>query len=330
MWQSEMKAKTELFAENYQELKRNFRFEYGSMHYLGALLYANEDRKVRVESITNAKDIIKRNTSFFSAFKDAAFFALAAMLSLEDTPEEIFKRTVNIYDDMKAAGFYSSPYLTLAAFSIGRNPSVDTNALVKRTREFYNAMKQEHRFLTSTDDYGFAAMLAASDSEVESTIREMEACYRLLQNYFGKGNALQSLTHILALGEETAEIKCKRVVDIYEALSSKGCKPSKYSQLSALGILVLISKDVETITEEIKAVYDMLLEKKGFGKWSITRHDRVMYSAALVSNVYIADIVKSSLNVSLLSAVTNIVIAQQTAMICATTSAVIASNSSSD
>lgn len=329
MWQSEIKEKTDLFAENYQELKRSFRYEYGQMHYLGALLYVNDGRRVRAEEITKAKDIIKRNTSFFSAFKEAAFFALAAMLSLEDNAEEVFKKTLNIYDDMKAAGFHASPYLTLAAFSLGKNADFDSKSLIKRAKGFYDAMKREHRYLTSMDDYGYAAMLSASDLEIEPAIHEMEACFLLLKKYFGKGNALQSLTHILALGEEEAQIKCLRTIEIFETLNRKGCKLSKYSQLSALGILVLISKDVETVTDEIKAVYDMLLEKKGFGSWSITKQDRVMYSTALVSNAYVEDILKTPLHVSLANSVTNIVIAQQTAVICASTSAVGAAISSS-
>ena len=89
-----------------------------------------------------------------------------------------------------------------------------------------------------------------------------------LKDKFGSSNALQSLTHVLTLGEEAADLKCSRTKNIYEELSVKGCKLSKYKELDSLGILVLTTQDVDKITEEIREVYQVLIEKKGFGKWS--------------------------------------------------------------
>jgi hypothetical protein len=133
----------------------------------------------------------------------------------------------------------------------------------------------------------------------------------------------------LTIGEESAESKCFRAKQIYDNLIEKGCKLSKYQELASLGILVLISEDVEKITDEIKEVYDLLIEKKGFGKWSMTKHERTMYAASLVAAEYVKAIKKENISLTLANSITNIVTAQQTAMIIAASSAAGAAAASS-
>ncbi len=325
-----LQDKCNLFADNYQTLRKNFKWDYAMMHCLGALLYTNTGLPVNVQAIKQAKEIIKENTGLFSSFKETTFFALAVLLSLDSEPEELFKRSFRIYGELKKEGFYGSPYLTLAAFSIAKQPGViNSEPVVRKAKEFYDAIKKKHRFLTSTDDYGYAAMLSLTDLSVDQAIREMETCYEYLKDDFGASNALQSLTHVLTLGEEAADIKCGRTKKIYDELSLKGCKLSKYEELASLGILVLITEDVDKITEEIKDVYQVLIEKKGFGRWSMTKHERTMYAAALVASEYITDMQKSSMTLTIANSLTSIVIAQQTAMIIAASSAAGAAAASS-
>jgi len=325
-----LRNKCDLFADNYQTLKKNFKWEYAMMHCLGAIIYTNAGLPANIEAIKESKDIIKKNTGLFSAFKETTLFALSTLFSLEPNPEELFQQTLKVYDDMKKAGFHSSVYLTLAAFSIAKQTEkYDVQSVINRAKEFYDAMKKEHRFLTSTDDYGYAAMLATTDLSVPQAIREMETCYKLLKKDFGTGNALQSLTHVLTMGEESALAKCERVKQVYQSLTRKGCKLSKYSELATLGILTLLSEDVEKITDEIMEVYQQLIEKKGLGKWSLSKHERTMYGAALVAEDYIKDIQKNSMSMTLTNSITNILIAQQTAMIIAASTAASASAASS-
>lgn len=326
----ELVQRCDLFEKNYSLIRHNFKWEYATMCCLGALLYTNAGKEVDVLEIKKTKEIIKNNTGFFSAFKETTFFALATLLSLEENPEELFHKTIHIYNKMKTEGFYSSPYLTLASFQIAKQTEeFQVDAIIQRAKEFYAAIKKEHPFLTSTDDYGFAAMLATTDLSISETIREMETCYENLKPKFGVGNALQSLTHVLTIGEEHAIDKSERAKDIYDKLYEKGCKLSKYKELATLGILVLIKTDVETLTDDIKEVYNLLIEKKGLGKWSISKHERTMYASALIANAFINDQKKDAISNTLSNSLTSIVIAQQTAMIIAATSASAAAAASS-
>lgn len=325
-----LKKKCDLFADNHQSLKKNFKWDYGMMHCLGAIIYTNVGLPVNIEAIKESKEMIKKNTGLFSSFKDTTLFALSTLFSLEPNPGELFQKTIKIYDDMKKVGFHSSAYLTLAAFSIAKQTEeYDVPSVINRAKEIYDAMKTEHWFLTSSDDYGYAAMLATTDLSVTQAIREMETCYGLLKKTFSTGNALQSLTHVLTMGDEPALAKCERVNQVYQSLANKGCKLSKYSELASLGILALISEDVEKLTDEITEVYQELIEKKGFGKWSLTKHQRTLYGATLVMGEYIKDIQMNPISMTLANSITNILIAQQTAMIIAASSAAATSAASS-
>ena len=330
MLSDNLQYKCDLFTENYQILKDNFKWEYSMMLRLSGIICTNAGLKADTEAIRNAKKIIKNNTGIFSNFKDISFFVLSTLFSLEQNPESMFLKTKRVYEEMKKIGFHSSPYLTLAAFSVAKQTE-DENvpAVINRAKEFYDSMKREHKFLTSSDDYGYAAMLAATDLEVAEAIKDMEFCYELLKKSFGAGNELQSLTHVLAMGEEQAESKCDRVLKVFESLNRKGCKISKYHNLSNLGRLVLISEDVEKITDEIAEVNQYLLEKKGFGRWSISKQDRTLFSSVLVVDEYLKDIKKNSLTMTLTNSITNLIIAEQTAMIIAISSASAASAASS-
>jgi uncharacterized protein Yka (UPF0111/DUF47 family) len=330
MLSNNLQYKCDLFAENYQILKKNFKWEYSMMLRLAGVICANAGLKADKEAIKNAKKIIKNNTGIFSNFKDISFFVLSTLFSLEKNPENMFLKTKKVYEQMKKIGFRSSPYLTLAAFSVAKETE-DQNvpAIIDRAKEFYDSMKREHKFLTSSDDYGYVAMLANTDIEVSKAIKEMESCYKLLKKNFGVGNELQSLTHVLAMGEEQAESKCDRVLKVFESLNRKGCKASKYHNLAYLGILVLISEDVEKITDEIAEVNQYLLEKQGFGSWSISKQDRTLFSSVLVVDEYLKDIKTNSLTMTLTNSITNLIIAQQTAMIIAVSSASAAAAASS-
>jgi len=330
MINNSLMGKCDLFTDNFHILKKNFRWDYSLMLHFGALYYADANSPINVKAIKEAKKIIKKNAGSFSKFRDTTFFALAIMLSLSSDPLSLFQRSYTIYGDLKKAGFSSSPFLTLAAVSIAQNDLTDTGLVVLRAKDFYKAMKKKHGFLTSADDYVSAAMLALSDLEVEEAVREMESCYEILKKEYGSGNGIWSLAHILTLGKESAHEKCRRFMKIYDQLLQKGCKLNKHGQLSSLGILALIAEKEDKITEDIKNVYEVLLNKKGFGRWSLSKHQRTIYAASLVASDYINSCQDNTMNISLAADITGILAAQQSAMITAvfSSAAVIVSSDS--
>jgi hypothetical protein len=324
-----MRDKCSLYVDNYLSLKESFKWGYAMNNRLGALLYTMENSPVDVAVIKKCREIIKANTNIFSYFQSSTSFIVATILSLKAEPEIKIREAVSIYESLKREGFHSSPYLVLAAASIVMYTEPENQRkCVTRAKAFFDAMKAEHRFLTTADDYTFAALLALSEKEVNPTIREIESCYYWLKNDFRNSNAVQSLAQVLSFHEETMQVKCKRVVDLYQALKIRGLKFGQYIELPFLGVVAMLPKEVDTIADDIAEVDRYLKDIKGFGSWSIAAKERLMFAAALVCDGFLDDAAKGAFIGTTSNAITSLLLAQQATTI-TVTSAIAASAAAS-
>ncbi len=324
-----LRDKCSLYADNYLKLKQAFKWEYTENNRLGALLYTMEDRPVDVAGIKGCRELIKASTGIFSQFKDVTNFTVSVMLSLKAEPDIKIRDAIKIYDALKEEGMHSSAYLVLAAVSIAFYSEPEQyRGYVARAKSFYDATKAEHRFITSVDDYTFAALLALSDKEVGPAIREIEDSYLWLKEEFRSANAVWSLSQVLSFSGEGTQVKGKRVVDLYQALKVRGCKFGLYTELPFLGIVSLLAREINTVADEIVEADNYLRNMKGFGNWSITARERLMFAAALVCDDFLADVKKGTVEVALSSTTAALLLAQQAATIAAT-SAIITTTAAS-
>ncbi len=310
----------DLFAENYYEMKKNFKWSNSISMRLGALLYVLENQTLDVREINRSRKIINDNTGALSQFKDITNFMVSVFLSFQKEPEASFKRILNTYDAMKKEGFHSSPYLILAAMSVVFQAEQEQyQQIITSARGYYNAMKAEHRFITTSDDYCYSALLAINGKPVSEDILEMENCYQRLKENFTHSNAIQSLSHILTLNSEPTDIKCKRVEDLYHALRRRKCKFGLGIELSFLGVVLLLDEESEKLADEIAEINEYLGSKKGFGTWSLIDKERIMYSIAIACSQYLDDAKKNTLELILANNITGIIRSKQVTTVTAAT-----------
>lgn len=324
------KARLELFADNTLKIKKEFGWHNGLIHRLAALLYTVENKTADGNSIRESYELIKKSTGLFSAFRGNSAISIATLLSLSPEKEIQLADTLSVYNLLKNANFKSSDYLVVAAYQIAANTNSDQYHLtVERAQAFYSSMKSKHRFHTGQDDYIFAAMLGLSDIEVEYGVTRMELLYVALKPQFFSGNSVQALTQVLVLGDETSDMAA-HVLALRDAFRNRGIRLDKEYTLSSLGVLSLLACDSDTLIEDVEETYEWLRTKKGFGNWTITKQELLLFSAALVAFKYVEDVKEGILTTTLSTSMTNIIIAQQTAIaIAATSSATTASSSSS-
>lgn len=229
--------------------------------------------------------MLKKEAGAFSNFRGTAEAATASMLALDENPEQTLADAMRIYKLLKKE-FWGSAYLTMAAFIIARMAAPEQyEQLAERTRTIYKKMKAEHPFLTSGEDSAFCALLALSEKSDDDLIGEMEMCYGELKGHFYSSNAVQSLSHVLALCDGAASEKCERTLELYERLKQEGRKYGTEYELPTLGILAMSGDDPETIVSEMLEADEWLSEQKGFGFWgSVTKKQRLMYAGILAQN----------------------------------------------
>jgi len=325
-----LKQRCELFVKNRDIMKDDFRWENSMMFPLCASIYTERGLEINPDKIKICKEIIKNNTGIFSSFKGIPFMALANLLSLEDNPESKFSDVLKIYDILRNE-FHSSTYLPLSAFIISYISETDDYVRVaQKTKDIYKKMKNEHPFLTSSEDCSYAVLTALSNLQEDEAIDEMEKCYDILNSKFFSANAVQSLSHTLALGEESSVEKCNKVIDIFDQLKEKNCKFGTGVELSVLGLLAITTENIDKAVNDIVEVNEYLLSRKGFGAFGTGKTQRIMYSAILVSQENKKQFSEHTMNIAAVNSITNIIIAQQAAMTAVIASSAAASSANSN
>lgn len=321
-----LEAQCQLFIKNRNKMKENFIWERTAIYPLCASLYTEQGKEMEINKIRESKEIIREETGIFSNFKGNIFLVLAAQLALEESPKEKFQKVKKMYAALKQV-FWPSEYLPLTAFALAHKvPEDEYNEVAMKVKRIYGKMKEEHPFLTSKEDVSFAALFAISEMDEDEVICEMEKCYGHLKNEFFSANAIQSLSHALAFGEESSEAKCERVVAIFNRLKDNGCKYGTGIELATLGVLALITEDVEGAVRDILEVNRYLLDSHGFGAFGTGKVQRLMYAVLMVTQAYKKE--NQVMKTAFANSITSIIIAQQVALTAAIATSAAASAAS--
>lgn len=321
--------KLELFVRNAQIIKKEFRWQNTLTKRLAAFIYAQEGKTIDYDAIRRCHDLIKKNTGVFSTFRGNMALCVAALLSLSPYPQKVFSETLKVYDLLKGVNLRSSEFLVLAAYQIAaQSDAYYYKNVVTRTRAFYDGMKANHFFYTGQDDYIFAAMLGLADLDVDTGTERIEQLFKRLKGEFWNKNSVQALAQVLVLGESDDSI-INRVLALRDALQAEKVKLDKSYTLPVLGLLALLPVEIDTVVRNIVAARDTLRAQKGFGRMAVTTQELLLFAASIVAGDYAESIKDGILAATLSTSITNIIIAQQAAMIAAISASTAASASSS-
>ncbi len=317
------------FIENRDAIKSNFFWESDYLYPVCAAIFTQKRKLVNVEFMKQCRDILKEHTGIFSNFRSTGKLAMISMMAAEGNPEGRLNQALQVYDALKEH-FISSQYLPVASMVLSTlvQPARYEEA-AERTRRIYNLMKENHPFLTSVEDSVFASLLALSDLTDEQAVSEMEQCYQILKKEFFIGNALQSLSHVLALGEGSPEEKCSKTIQLYRMLKENGYKYGTDYELATLGVLALLPGELSEIAQDIMDADDYLAGQKGYGFFGLNRKQRLMHAGMLVAGDRIDGGENPMMGSAAISSAMSLIAAQQAAM-CAAIAAAAAANSANN
>ena len=319
------------FEENREVIRKVFRWESPYIYPVCAAVFTDRRRRADEEQLRRCIDLLNEEVGIFSNFRGTSRAAVISLLCAGGNEEIRLKRMLEVYDLFKNY-FFTSQYLPLtSAIVADMVPQQRYAEAAARTRTIYDLMKQEHPFLTAEEDSVFAALLALSPAEDEEIISWTERCYELLQEEFRPGNAVQSLSHALALAEGSPEEKCERTISLYRELKERGLRYGTGYELATLGVLSQLPADRETVADDV-AETDQLLENiKGYGIFGMGKKQRLMHAAMLVTSDYLGKDFGMTMNSAAAGSVISLVAAQQAALCAAVaaTSIAVASSASS-
>ena len=321
-----LKSLCNSFIESRDTIKETFFWGSSYIYPVAAAVFVDKRVTADRERLEMCGDILKENTGFFSNFRNYVKLPMISMMAVSSNPEEKLKKALAVYELLKQH-FFSSTYLPLASMTISDYIEPDHyEGVARRTRRIYDLMKQEHPFLSSGEDSVFAALLALSTASDEQIVLNTEQCFDILKPQFFSSNAVQSLSHVLALCEGDTEMKCGRAMDLFYKLKDQGYKYGTGYELATLGVLAMLPADLDTIANDIVEVAEFLADQRGYGILGMTKRQRLMHAGLIVTSDYLDQ------NTSMQAAVSStisLIIAQQTAM-CATIAASTAASNSAN
>ncbi len=311
---STYQAKVNEMIENYESLRKAFKWEGDGTKHLVALNYASKGKRLDVDELKSVKAFLKNETSAFSPFRGTMMFALCGLIcATTDSPENYLKRMLDNQKVLKSVGFKNSTFLPTALYALSTvYEGNDVESYGEKAMAIYKEMKSNHPFLTSGDDYALAILLASTNQNPDLLERYYTA---LTQAGLAKCNGLQMLSHIMSFNTtdvSTAVEKCKYV---YDELKANKLKVS-YDYYPALGLISLLDNQ-EEVVKDLVEVSTYLMHQKKY-KWLGKGMNILMATTLIVSEYVIeheSDLVTTAVTVSIQA----IIAAQQAAMIAAAT-----------
>ncbi len=278
----------ELLVKNRDVFREAFMWEDGLKWLAGAGVFTMNDQLADVDTLKQCKKMIAQKAGMFSNFSALARVPVTAMLAVSGYPDKLLDKGLEVYKRLKQ-DFISSSYLPMAAMIIAQmtgEQSYEETAV--RTKTLYRQIRSKHPFLTNSEDSPLCALMAFSEKSDDELISDMEKCYRILKQEFIYDNAVQSLTHVLALFEEPAELKCEKTMQLFHGLKEAGMKYGVHYELPTLGVLAMTNVPLKVVIQEMAEIDEWLSRQKGFGFWSnVTPKQRLLYAGILAQKDYI-------------------------------------------
>lgn len=325
---TDIKTRCEQLIENRDRAKTVFSWDGGLVHLACAGIYSAKGKTIDPDQLRACQTMLKQNVGVFSNFRGVAKAPVTAMIASSANPKLLLERGLDVYTLLKQH-FWDSSYLPLAAMIIAQTAKpYRYEEIAVRTRKIYDEMKRKHPILTSSEDSAFCALLALADQPEEKLLDEIECCYQRLTKTFSSSNAVQSLSHALALCEGNAEEKCDRTVKLYEMLRAHGYKFGTGYELPVLGILAMTEESLEETVSVIGEIDDWLAKQKGFGIFgSVTKKQRLMYAGILAKQETLSD---GAMEAAAVGGTLSLLIAQEVALTAACASSMAAAASTAD
>ena len=282
-----LKEKCELFEQNRSAIKGKFMFEKDMMSIAAGLLFAGAGQSVDFEKLTQCKEILSRNTSFFSDYRGTVELVLLSEMALSADPEQYINDVKAVCQSLHAGKLKKDLYLILSAMLIcDLGKQKDTERILEKHHEIIKQMEKQHPFITDAEDTSYVILLALSDREVSSILDDMVTGEDYLKNDLkckASSDAKQGLIELLALTDGDIKEKCDKAIGLCEALKAKKTPVGEGYAFIALGTLTGIEETAEILADQIIETDQYLKGLKAFHEKSVDEKHRLMTAEILVA-----------------------------------------------
>lgn len=284
--------------------------------------YVTAAKEFDAVDFNRAMAALKERAGWFSPLRGNLLPMMAAFLTQsDDSIDGEADLLVDKQRVLKQAGFRNTIHSYLAAMLMD-NDAARFHEDADRAKKLYDAMKKQHYFLTSDDDYAYAMLLGKMGEDPVEHARAMRTYYDALHKEgFRTGNELQWLSQVMTYMDIAYQPQLvKRAWAIYGMLREElKAKPVHYPMVGFLTVFEVQDEKIQEIIQLTK----QLVQSKRF-KWN----KEMALSVAIGHVMHRLTERADQVSVSLAASVEMILRAQQ-AVMAATVAAVAASSAAS-
>ena len=186
--------------------------------------------------------MLRQKCDYALMTSNTACMYAALLIVLYENPLSKIYRMIELVTIFRDTGFRSRVTNMMALGLLEED--MDPEDRATGTLKLYHEIHQKHGFITGEDDYLAVMYLAGLEKPIEVEIHEIESYYHQLAALsFGKGNALQALSHQLALYGTNNPQALVQKLDRWHRRFKKDKIKTNSSQILLYGILAVLDLD---------------------------------------------------------------------------------------
>lgn len=283
----EIQQQCEKLSENYEILRQCTAAEEEEVLLAAAGICTAAGTTADPARYEESLAVLKQRTNVLSEYRGTVKVIIVCKMAVSGDPAGYFDRTDSIYRILHPKALGSESAILAAMILADAVTEPEQCALyATRTLSLYRRMKDLHRFLTDEYDLPFAAVMAITGREHDRILGDAEACFAILKaQKFGESNAIQSLSHVLALYPGSAADKCALMTEVRQGLKAAGHPYPPGGRLALLGMLTGLRETAADLIQMIAEADDCLSAQSCFSRMQQTTagiNARRMYAVQTV------------------------------------------------
>lgn len=281
---TDLQGRRDLFIRNRDTMQSTFSWDSSTMQMCCAYLFTVVGKTAEKDSLKQTKKLLESRVGAFSQFNSTLQHLLIALLDRSDDPEGLLDRAMQLYDPLKRE-LYSSTYLPLAAMLLAEHAERGRyDELVTRTGRIWERMRHDHPWMSDAMDFAPCAVMAMSGQTDDALFERIDRSFGRLKGPLGifSNSQIYALSQVMALMPGDTEAKCRRVLELSDAMKKQMNRWSTGHEIPVLGILANDPRPVEELASAVADNNRWFDTQKGFGFFSfISTMQRFLYASLL-------------------------------------------------
>jgi hypothetical protein len=219
------------------------------------------------EEFQRIADLIKARAGWFGTLNSPMRYVVTAIiLRCGFNPQQMLAGIERIrqgFRELKMRRGGMHEVVAAVVLILGEGDTLIAPDRLERMDRIYQRFKQHHRWLTGTEDYPAAALLAGTDIPTDQIVQEVEEAYEQLRAAgYRRGNSLQLASHVLFLHPDGPSAAVQRFCRVASALHDRGFRVQT-RHYDLVSLLALMPTDADDLAEEVLVLREALRRTPG-------------------------------------------------------------------